>query len=405
MELHQAFLYLALILFLGRLFGEISEYFGIPAVLGEILVGLILGPSLLGVVPPDQTLKLLAELGIILLLFQIGLEADFDQIRKVGLQAFLVAVIGALLPLALGFLATRYLWGWNSLTALFAGGTLAATSIGITVRLLKDLGILEHKSSQVVLAAAVIDDILGVLLLSALYEFAQSQVLQWKTLAKLSIHLFTFFLLAPIFAHLLALLINYFSEKLGSLNFAPGTVIALIFFMAYLSHQFGAPEILGAFTGGLAFSRRFVVPFAVSLRVSKETIHRVQGLIEPLVFVLTPIFFVYIGLGLDFRAFSFSSQFLGLLGILTFLALLSKTAAGLAVRGSWRDKFLVGVAMVPRGEVGLIFAEFGKISGVFNPETYALLVTTVALTTLAAPLALKFMLAKGRPLHYPSSPL
>ncbi len=386
MEVHQVFLNLAIILFLARIFGEVFERLGIPSVIGEISVGIALGPSLFGLVSPNESLKLLAELGIILLLFQIGLEADLEKIREVGLQAVSVALIGALLPMFLS-LAACSLLGLPLITALFVGGTLSATSIGITVRVLKDLGRMQLESSQVILAAAVIDDITGVLLLSVLYEFAQTNHFETQTLFKLGFYLFTFFLLAPVFAYFLGATIHLLSKRLRSLNFVPSTVFALILLLAYLAHKFGAPEILGAFTAGLAFSKRFSLPFAPKL--PSEMVKRVHHTIEPLIFVLAPVFFVFVGLEINFRTLEVDLRLLGIFMMFLVLAFVGKILSGLAVKGSVREKVFVGLAMVPRGEVGLIFAEFGRLSGAFDETYYTVMILTVVFTTLIPPFLLK----------------
>jgi len=169
----------------------------------------------------------------------------------------------------------------------------------------------------------------------------------------------------------------------------PSTILALIFFLAYLANRFGAPEILGAFTGGLAFSRRFVVPFAASLRVSNATLVSVKSVIEPLVFIFTPLFFVFVGLQINFKALDFSPALVCYFVLFVIIALLSKGVAGLVAKGPLKERFFIGLAMIPRGEVGIIFAEFGRLSGIFDGKVYTIMVAVVVFTTLIAPFALK----------------
>jgi Kef-type K+ transport system membrane component KefB len=166
MEMHYVFLYLAIILFSARIVGDTFTKFGLPAVLGEILVGVLLGKSALGLIEVNEIVKILAELGVILLLFQVGLEADIHQLKKVGIKAFIVAFVGAFTPMLLGFLAGYYLLNLPFLTSLFLGGTLTATSIGITVGVLEGLGKMKERFAQIVLGAAVLDDIFGVIVLA-----------------------------------------------------------------------------------------------------------------------------------------------------------------------------------------------------------------------------------------------
>lgn len=393
-DLHALLLNLALIFFLARIFGSLFNRFGIPAVLGEIFTGLLLGPSLLGWIEPQEVLKFLAEIGIILLLFEIGLEVDLAYLRRTGFQAFCVALLGALLPISLGFGVAYYFMHLPATASLFIGGTLAATSIGVTVRILHDLGHLETRGAQIVLAAAVVDDILGVLLLTLLYEFAETGTLSFVTTFTYGFYIFTFFFLAPLAAHFIALLIDFLARKLKSYDFVPSTILSLIFFLAYLAKRFGAPEILGAFTGGLAFSRRFMVPFAATLRVSPATLSSVKGIIDPLVLVFTPLFFVYVGLEINFRALEITLAFLGYFLLFSLLAIFTKVGAGLVIRGSLKEKIFVGLAMVPRGEVGIIFAEFGRLSEIFDETLYTIMIAVVAFTTLAAPFFLKSYVKK-----------
>jgi len=395
-DVHTLLLNLALIFFLARLFGTLFHRFGVPSVLGEIFTGLLLGPSFLGWVEPQAVLKFLAEIGIILLLFEIGLEVDIGYLRRTGFQAFCVAILGAFLPIVFGFAIGRYFMGLSGTASLFIGGTLAATSIGITVRILHDLGHLETRSAQIVLAAAVVDDILGVLLLTLLYEFAQTGTLGFLTTFTYGFYIFTFFFLAPLAAHIIALLIDFLARKLKSYDFVPSTILSLIFFLAYLAKRFGAPEILGAFTGGLAFSRRFVVPFAASLRVSPATFKSVKSIIDPLILVFTPLFFVYVGLEINFRAIELDWHFVFYFLMFSIVALFTKAVAGFAISGPIKERFFVGLAMVPRGEVGIIFAEFGRLSQIFDQTLYTIMIAVVAFTTLAAPFILKFYIQKVR---------
>lgn len=392
LELHTILLHLAIILLFARITGDIFARYGLPSVIGEIFVGILLGQSVFGIIPVNEVLKLLAELGIILLLFHIGLEVDTSQLRKVGLYAFLVAIIGASLPFIFGYLVSYYIFGFSSITSLFIGGTLTATSIGITVRVLEDIGKIQERFSQIVLGAAVLDDILGVIVLSILYEFAKTQTVDINANLVILLYITTFFILAPFAGKLFAYFISYTSQKLNTLDFVPPTVIALILLFAYLAHMVGSPEILGAFTAGLAFSRRFIIPFAVSIQPAKEIVRRVEGTIEPMMWVFTPIFFVYVGLQLNLKAIDFTSLYFWKVSLgITLVAFLSKILSGFVVRGTLKEKLSVGFSMLPRGEVGLIFAEFGRISKVFDDFIYASIIFVVAITTLLAPFVLKLI--------------
>ncbi|MCX7760758.1 MAG: cation:proton antiporter [Hydrogenothermaceae bacterium] len=397
MDIHSLFLYLAVIIFVGRVFGDLFNKFGLPAVLGEILAGIVLGVSGLGLIEINEAIKVLAEIGIILLLFQVGLEADIHQLKKVGIPAFIVATAGASLPMFFGFLASYYLFNLPFATSLFIGGTLTATSIGITVKVLTDLGKMNHRFAQIVLAAAVLDDIFGVVVLAVLYEFSKQGNVDINHVITLILYITTFFIISPILAKLLAKLINIFSIKLKSEEFIPVAIMSVIFLFAYLSHQVGSPEILGAFTVGLALSRRFVIPFAAFLRIEEKEkmIDKIEHSIHPLVYVLTPIFFVSIGLSLNLKEIDFSSpEFWKISIVLLLIAIIGKVASGFFIKATIKEKLLIGFSMLPRGEVGLIFAEIGKQSKLFDDLLYAVIIFVVAFTTLIAPLILKALAGK-----------
>lgn len=390
MEIHVIFLYLAILLFFARLTGDIFAKFGIPSVLGEIFVGIILGQSVLGIIPLNDVMRLLAELGIILLLFHIGLEADLKQLKEAGFSAASVAVIGALTPMITGFLISHYVFNYSLITSLFIGGTLTATSIGITVRVLEDIGKMKERFAQIVLGAAVLDDIFGVVMLAALFEFSKSQEINVNATLLLILYIGTFFLFAPVIGKIFAYFVSSISKKLQTLDFVPSVVVAIILLFAFAAHEIGSPEILGAFTAGIAFSRRFTIPFAAAFQTDKEIIHKIEESLNPLIWLFTPIFFVYVGLQINLRAIDFTSPKFWILSfVLLLVAILTKLIAGFFVKGSRKEKLSIGLSMLPRGEVGLIFAEFGRISGIYDDNLYAVIIFVVALTTLIAPVALK----------------
>lgn len=393
MDLHTVFLHLALILFLGRIVGDTFSRLGIPSVIGEILVGILLGKSVLGIIEPNEVIKLLAEIGVILLLFNVGLEADVYKLKQVGISVLFVAAVGAFAPMVLGTIVSYYLLNLPLLTSFFIGGTLAATSIGITVKVLEDLGKIKERFAQIVLGAAVLDDVLGVVLLAGLYEFSKEGIVKLDAITTLTLYIATFFILSPILAQILAKVIQTLSVVLRTEDFIPPTVVSLIFLFAFLAHEVGSPEILGAFTAGLALSRRFYLPFALFLKTDEKMAHRIEQTITPLVWVLTPVFFVYVGLEINLRVVNLSSDTFWLMSLLILtVAVLGKVLSGFVIKGSIRERLIIGFSMLPRGEVGLIFAELGRQSGVFDPLVYAMMVFVVAITTFLSPIALKVLL-------------
>jgi Kef-type K+ transport system membrane component KefB len=387
---HQFFFYLMVILLTSRLFAEVFARLKSPPVVGELLAGVLLGPSLLGWLEADQVIKLLAEIGIILLLFEVGLETDIRQLVKTGFQSLFVAVSGFILPFVFGFLLSRNLFQLSLLESLFIGGALTATSIGITIRVLTDLQRQNSPEAHVVLGAAVIDDVLGVILLAMLYEFSQAGEVNLGNAGRVMSFIAVFFLLAPVFAKLISLIIRKFDRVSQTDGLIPTTIVSLVLFFAWLAHAMGAPELLGGFAAGLALSRRFFLPFGLALRTDPDFAGRIENQMRPIIQLFVPIFFVMVGLSLNLRVIDWTSPFIWSFSLSLFvIAVLGKLLGALLLRGPWPARFAIGIAMIPRGEVGLIFAELGRVSAILNNELYAALIIVIALTTLLAPILLR----------------
>lgn len=391
METHDFFLTLLLILLMARVFAELATRLQAPSVIGELFAGVILGPSLLGWIEPYQAIKLMAEIGIILLLFEVGLETDVKRLVRTGAKSLVVAIVGFVLPLILGFTLGYWLFELSLLVSLFIGGTLTATSIGITVRVLSDLKRHQSPEGQIVLGAAVLDDVLGVLLLALLYEYSVGGGVSLINTGKVMIFVVAFFVLAPVAAKLISLVIRRFDEVSEIPGLIPTTIVSLVLFFAWLAHALGAPELLGGFAAGLALSRRFFLPLGIALHNDERFAHRIEEQMKPIVHLFTPIFFVFVGLSLNLREIDWSSPFIWLLSsTLLVAAVAGKLAGAFFIKESWHIRKVIGMAMIPRGEVGLIFAELGRISGIFNNEIYAGMVMVIALTTLLPPFVIKW---------------
>ena len=391
METHDFFLSLLIILLTARVFAELAVRMQAPSVIGELVAGVILGPSLLGWLTPNEVLKLLAEIGIILLLFEVGLETDVRNLVKTGRESFIVALGGFAVPFVLGFSLGYWVFQLPLLVSLFIGGTLTATSIGITIRVLSDLKRQQQKEGQIVLGAAVLDDVLGVILLALLYEFSIGGGVSMINASKVLVFVGTFFILAPLAAKLISHLISHVDSSTEIPGLIPVTIVSLVLFFAWLAHAIGAPELLGGFAAGLALSRRFFLPFGIALRTDEAFARRIEDQMRPIVHLFTPIFFVMVGLSLNLREIDWSSPFIWSFSLLFFaVAVLGKFAGALFIKEPWRMRMIIGFAMVPRGEVGLIFAELGRVSGIFNNEVYAAMVIVIALTTLLPPFVMKW---------------
>jgi Kef-type K+ transport system membrane component KefB len=384
---------LALVLIGAKLLGELFERLGQPAVLGELAMGVVLGNlTLLG--GPDlqdltgsEAFVVLAELGAILLLFHVGLESTPREMLGVGGRATLVAVVGVATPMMLGFVVGRLMRpGESWMLHAFLGAMLAATSVGITARVLKDAGAIRTPFARIILGAAVIDDVLGLLVLaviSGIITAADSgQALSATAIIGIVAKAFAFLAGALALGSLLSPRIFRTALKLRSAGVVQSLSLSLCFGLAYLAVAAGLAPIVGAFAAGLVLED---VHFEGQVRRGERPLH--QSL-EPLIALLVPVFFVRMGMLVDLRSFS-SASVLGFAVVLTAAAAAGKLACGLAVpRGvsSWAVAF----GMMPRGEVGLIFAGIGAqlaLAGrpVIDPATYAAAVFMVVVTTLLTP--------------------
>ncbi|MEN8206416.1 MAG: cation:proton antiporter [Pseudomonadota bacterium] len=395
METHDFFLYLLIILLTARVFAELATRLQAPSVIGELFAGVVLGPSLLGWIEPVETIKLMAEIGIILLLFEVGLETDVKRLVRTGMKSFVVAMAGYVLPLILGFALGYWVFGLSLLVSLFIGGTLTATSIGITVRVLSDLKRQQAPEGQIVLGAAVLDDVMGVVLLALLYEFSIGGGVSLINAGKVLMFVGAFFVLAPVAAKLISLIIRRFDAVSEIPGLLPTSIVSLVLFFAWLAHALGAPELLGGFAAGLALSRRFFLPLGIALHTDERFAHRIEDQMKPIVHLFTPIFFVYVGLSLNLREIDWGSTFIWVFSLsLLVAAIAGKLAGAFLIRESWAARWVIGMAMIPRGEVGLIFAELGRVSGIFSNEIYAGMVIVIALTTLLPPFIMKWFYAR-----------
>jgi len=391
MEAHDFFLILLLILVGARIFAEVFQRMGLPPVLGELAAGIFLGPTFLGWVSLNDTIKLLAEIGIILLLFDVGLETDLKRLKESGWSATLVAVGGFVLPLLFGALVSYFLFHLSLITSLFIGGTITATSIGITVRVLKDLKKHQSREGEIVLGAAVLDDIFGVVLLAILYDFSQSGSVNVIDTGRVFLFIIAFFLIAPVAAKLMAVLIHKYDAQTSYPGLIPVSIISVVLFFAWLAHQMGAPEIIGGFAAGLALSRRFFLPFGAVLGENQSFAEKIEKQMRPIVLLFTPIFFVTVGLSVNMQDIHWNDSHIWLFGgSILLVSVIGKMLFPFGLRTlSISKRLIIGLSMVPRGEVGLIFAEIGRESAIFTNEVYTALIVVIVLTTMLPPLLIK----------------
>lgn len=389
-EIHVLLIQIAAILLAARICGEIALRLKVPPIIGELCAGIILGPSLFGWITPNEVLNFLAEIGIILLLFEVGLETDLERLVKAGPKSVVVALAGFVMPFVLGASCSYWLFELSLMVSLFIGGTLTATSIGITIRVLSDLGRHRELEGQIVLGAAVIDDLLGVFLLAVLYEFTVSGSVTVANTGQIMLYVGAFFVLAPVVAKILSPLFKRYHDYSDLPGMIPIVLVSFVLVFASLAHSVGAPHLLGGFVAGIALSRRFFLPFGAALHFDPEFTQRVHDQMRPIIQLFTPIFFVVVGLSLDFSAIDWSSSFIWVFSILMgAIAIIGKLLGPWLIKVSVPMRIAIGMAMVPRGEVGLVFAELGRATGVFDAAVYAGIVLVIAYTTLASPFWIK----------------
>lgn len=389
-EIHIVLIQIAAILLAARMCGEIALRLKAPSIIGELCAGIILGPSLFGWIAPNEILNFLAEIGIILLLFEVGLDTDLERLVKAGPKAVIVALAGFILPFVLGASCSYWLFGLSPMVSLFIGGTLTATSIGITIRVLSDLGRHREIEGQIVLGAAVIDDLLGVFLLAVLFEFSVSGSVTLANTGQIILYVGAFFVLAPIVAKVLSPFFKRYHDSSKLPGVIPIVLVSIVLIFAALAHGVGAPHLLGGFVAGIALSRRFFLPFGAALQTDPDFTQRVHDQMRPIIQLFTPIFFVVVGLSLDFSAIDWSSPFIWVFSLLMgAIAIIGKLLGPWLIRVPIPMRIAIGMAMVPRGEVGLVFAELGRATGVFDAAVYAGMVLVIAYTTLASPFWIK----------------
>jgi Kef-type K+ transport system membrane component KefB len=387
---HASDILLALfIIFIAAQVGaEIAQRLKLPGVVGEIAAGCVIGPSLLGWIQPQEILAgtpldVLAEIGVVLLLFSVGLETRLDDLKKVGKSAVLVGILGVLLPFAAGAL-----WahgeGFEWVKSLFVAAAFVATSAGITARVLQELGVLQHTESRVILGAAVIDDILAMLLLGVVSSLQGGGSLDVQSLLLTLGGAVGFVAIIGWGGTRMMRRQSNWLEAPISPHSALTLVLALCLGLAWLSTRFGLAAIIGAFLAGM---------IASETRQRDELEHQTL----PLLSFLTPFFFVITGAKINLAELA-SGHALWMLTVVTVIAIVSKLAGGFfgALSLGKRSATIIGFGMVPRGEVGVVIASLGLAAGVFSEQIYAIIVAMSLLTAMVTPPVLAWLLKRQR---------
>ena len=396
---------LAVILIAAKLGGELATRLGQPAVLGELAGGVLLGNlHLVGVgaldgLKTDPMVDMIARLGVIVLLFAVGLESTVAQMMAVGLSSLLVATIGVAVPFALGWGVGAWLLPDASpYVHAFLGATLTATSVGITARVLQDLGKSTAPEARNILGAAVIDDVIGLVILAvvggAITAAASGQSLSYGSLSLILVKAVVFLVGALAIGVRLSPRMFRLASRLKARGVLLALALSWCFLLSWLAGVIGLAPIVGAFAAGLVLESVHYRDFV------DRGEHELEELVAPIAAFLVPVFFVVMGMRTDLRSFA-DTRVLGLAAALTVAAVIGKQACGLGVIGGGVDRLTVGLGMIPRGEVGLIFANMGMAlvlaaTPIITPPLYSAIVVMVIVTTLVTPPALKWSLARKR---------
>lgn len=401
---------IALMLFVGKLGGELFERLKQPAVLGELIGGIAIGNLvLLGFVAAEplktnEVIAAIAEVGVIILLFQVGLESDLKEMMEVGWSSLLVAVLGVIVPFVLGWAVSAYfLPGESRLVHIFIGATLCATSVGITARVFKDLGKLSSRPARIILGAAVIDDVLGLMILAvvvgAIKATASGLALSLMDIALIAVKAILFLVASIFLGQFIVPRLLRSAGRLKSEGVLLTLAVSFCLFLSWVSAKVGLAPIVGAFAAGLVLDE-------VHYRPAHERKERsLNELLRPVGLVLVPIFFVLMGMKVDLRFFARLDS-LAFAAALTLAAIIGKQVCSLGVLERGTDRLTVGLGMIPRGEVGLIFAGIGATlmlpdaNGTSHPVIglgiFGAVVIMVIVTTLLTPPLLKWSLARKR---------
>ena len=383
---------LGLILLSSKLAGLLARKCKVPQVVGFLIAGLFLGPAIWGLftdnfafVHPSGELDILAEIGVILIMFSAGVETDVNHLKKSGLKSFAVAMCGVFVPLALGFAVSIPFIGLSDgkwISCLFVGSMLTATSVGITVETLKELKVISSEVGSIILSAAIIDDVIAIVVLSLVISLGNGSENPWLTLLKIVL----FFIFAAVVGVALYYIFKWLEKKYPHTRRLPIFALATCFLFSWIAQElFGIADITGAYIAGviMALNKKESGYIDRKLEINGYTF-------------FTPIFFANIGLKISFDGFTTNLLLFGICFVLVGISAKIIGAGGIAkaMRYSWKDSLKIGVGMITRGEVGLIITEKGVRAGFIDPHYRVLMVFLILTSSLLAPILLK-LLFKG----------
>ncbi len=376
------FLELALILITAKLFGYLTVKLGFPAALGQLIGGIVIGPSLLDLVGYDEGVKLLADLGVVMLLFLAGLETDVEEFKHVGIPAFIVASLGVLTPFILGYLGTMA-WGYSNVESLFLGGVLTATSVGLTTSILMEMKKLRTKVGTTILAAAVVDDVLGIIVLTILVGINTRGSVYMEDLLIILGEVAVYFAIGLLVGNPAVKETLKLSEMITLPETVTAFAIAIMLIFAYLAEQFQIAGITGAYLAGL-----LVAGTKEAGEIDKKFVTIGYSL-------FIPIFLVSIGIESDVRVLAHAGTFALVYSLIAIVGKILGCGFGAFVsKFKPVESLQVGIGMIPRMEVALIMANVALDEGVFNSGTFSIPVTAVIVTTVVTPFLLKWAFSR-----------
>lgn len=384
-DAHTVSIPLAMLIVFGsaKLFAEIFERLGQPAIVGEIIAGAIIGPSVLGWIHPNEVLTALSELGVMFLLFRVGLEVKSSELMQVGGTAVMVALLGVLAPMGLGWLIMRG-WGYPNVEAIFVGAAMVATSVGITAQVLATKGLLHLQSAKIILGAAVIDDVLGLIVLAIVSSIARGRINLYEILTTAVLAIGFTIIVAKWGTKTMMRFVPHAESRLRSGEAQFHLALVLLFALSVLAIYVGVAAIIGAFLAGMALAE------SVSTRVH-DLAHGISELLVP---------FFLAGIGLHLNVTAFADRNLLVLALLILAAAIVSKLVGCglgAIRLGAREMLRIGCGMVPRGEVGMVVAQLGLSMAVIEAPVYAVVVFMAVATTIIAPALLNMAYSNVQP--------
>jgi len=395
MDFSNLIITLIVILITAKLFGEIAQRAGHSPVIGELIGGVIVGGSVLGLVQDTAVIRDLAEIGAILLLFEIGVQTNLYDFLKVGGWGFLVAMVGVFFPFIFGYYIALY-FGLDTVHSIFLGAILTATSVGITARVFSDLGKLASKEARIVLGAAVIDDVIGLAILAVVTKLVLNGAVSFVSIAKITFIAAAFLAGSLLIGVMIAPPLFTFLKKMHIRGSVFVGAFCFCLLLSYIASAEMALPVIGTLRIGLApIVGAFMAGIILSITKEKEFI---EAQIKPVSDIFVPVFFVLMGSLVDLKVFNPFVQSNVLILQMAFwlflAALIGKIISGYAVVDKNINKLLIGVGMVPRGEVGLIFAGMGLANQIISQSVYSAAVAVIMATTFVTPFMLKMLIKK-----------